>query len=656
MREMKDSRVLWIGEIPADWEIGRVSFFFEAQLGKMLQPRKATDLDTFEYYLCAANLGKNELKLEPLKQMWFSPSEKCAYEVKKGDLMVVEGGDVASCAIIDTDIDTLYFQNSLHRVRPLSGFDVRILKYLLMITKDAGHIDLICNKATIAHFSKEKLLGLPCVVMPIVAQHKIADYLDRNCSKIDAIIARQQQVIEKLKAYKLSVITEAVTKGLNPDVPMKDSGIEWIGTVPSAWRIGQLKYFATVRSGITLGKKYPPKAELIEVPYLRVANVQGEYIDLTDVAHILVLPVEAEKYQLHKGELLMTEGGDRDKLGRGCVWHGEIEPCLHQNHVYAVTTDPQHLSVHFLDYMTTSAVARNYFDYTAKKTTNLASTNATTILQFRFPIPPAEEQLAIVEYLNQICQRTDHVIAQHSVIIDKLTEYKKSLIYEVVTGKREIDADLPQATTVAVISPELLKYMKAVLMVRLIDGLGDHVLGRVQVQKGLYFAETSSNPRLHLETNYARYTHGPFDREIWDYEAIMAENGWIYSTTDEQERTIYRRGEHFSEYRNEYQRLFPGCEKTVQRIIDFVKQFQYTDGVEKVATLFAAWNDFIIDGVISPTDEEIIAEVRNHWTENKGRIKERTWRRSLARLKDAQFIPQGYGKHTVKWQGGQVHG
>lgn len=490
---------------------------------------------------------------------------------------------------------------------------------------------------------------------PLDVQRQIATYLDAKCAKIDAVIAKQQQVIEKLKAYKLSVITEAVTKGLNPDVPMKDSGIAWIGTVPSAWRIGQLKYFATVRSGITLGKKYPKDAELIEAPYLRVANVQGEFVDLTDVARIQVLPVEAEKYQLHRGELLMTEGGDRDKLGRGCVWNGEIEPCLHQNHVYAVTTDPQHLSVHFLDYMTTSAVARNYFDYTAKKTTNLASTNATTILQFRFPLPPVEEQLAIVQHLNQICQRLDNVIAQHSAIIDKLTEYKKSLVYEVVTGKREIDTDLPKATTVAVISPELLKYMKAVLMARLIDGLGNHVLGRVQVQKGLYFAETSPNLGLHLDTDYARYKHGPYDREIQSYEAIMAEHGWIY-TSDEQDHTIYRRGEQFSEYWGEYQRLFPNCEGTVQRIIDFVKQFQYTKDVEKVATLFAAWNDFIIDGITSPTDEAIIAEVRNHWTENKGKIKERTWRKSLAQLKSAQFIPQGHGKHTVKWQGGQAHG
>ena len=266
-----------------------------------------------------------------------------------------------------------------------------------------------------------------------------------------------------------------------------------------------------------------------------------------------------------------------------------------------------------------------------------------------------QEQVELAEYLDKKCKRLDHVIEQKQALIDKLTQYKKSLIYGVVTGKREIDTELPQATTVAVVSPELLRYMKAVLMARLIDGLGDHVLGRVQVQKGLYFAETSPNLGLHLDTDYARYKHGPYDREIQSYEAIMAEHGWIY-TSGEQDHTIYRRGEHFSEYWGEYQRLFPNCEGTVQRIIDFVKQFQYTKDVEKVATLFAAWNDFIIDGVASPTDEKIIAEARYHWTKNKRRIKDRTWRKSLAQLKSAQFIPQGHGKHTVKWQGGEAHG
>ena len=202
--------------------------------------------------------------------------------------------------------------------------------------------------------------------------------------------------------------------------------------------MGQLKFFGTISSGITLGKKYSPGTELVEYPYLRVANVQGGYTDLTDVATILITEKEAERYKLQVGEVLMTEGGDRDKLGRGSIWHGEIENCLHQNHIFAVKTEESKLDARFYDYITTSDVGRNYFDFTAKKTTNLASTNSTTILEFRFPVPKIDEQKEIISYLDTKCSQIDTIITGKQKLYEKLTAYKKSLIYECVTGKREV--------------------------------------------------------------------------------------------------------------------------------------------------------------------------------------------------------------------------
>ena len=133
----------------------------------------------------------------------------------------------------------------------------------------------------------------------------------------------------------------------------------------------------------------------------------------------------------------MTEGGDRDKLGRGCVWEGEISPCLHQNHVFALSTN-EDLNIYFVDYLTTSDVGRSYFDFTAKKTTNLASTNASTIMAFPIPVPPRNEQDAIVSYLRDKCAEIDRLIAANERTISKLKEYRQSIIYETVTGKIEV--------------------------------------------------------------------------------------------------------------------------------------------------------------------------------------------------------------------------
>lgn len=208
---MKDSGVDWIGEIPKEWKLSKVSMFYDVTLGKMLQPEKQEETDTLENYLCAANLGNNTLKLNVLKQMWFSQKDKAQYNVKKGDLIVVEGGDVASCDIVRSDVSNLYFQNALHRVRAKKGFSLDFLRYNLIMAKSQGYISLICNKATIAHFTKDKLMTLPMLYIPLPEQQQIADYLDDKCAKIDRLIAIKQEKINKLNDYKKSLIYEYVT-------------------------------------------------------------------------------------------------------------------------------------------------------------------------------------------------------------------------------------------------------------------------------------------------------------------------------------------------------------------------------------------------------------------------------------------------------------
>ena len=438
MRKMKDSGIEWIGEIPEGWEISKVSYFYEVQLGKMLQPQKKSETDTEEKYLCAANVGKNSLSLDTLKTMWFSQTEKHQFDLKEGDLLVVEGGDVASCAIIETPIRNLFFQNALHRVRPLHNESVAFLRYWLMTAKSYGYIDLICNKATIAHFSKEKFIALPILVIPPDIQSKIVSFLDLECKQIDDLLSKSRSSIEEYKKLKQAVITQAVTKGVRGEREMKDSGVEWIGEIPKEWRKTQLRHCATIKSGITLGKSYSKDTVLIERPYLRVANVQGGYVDLNDLATIQVTPDEDLKYRLHSGDVLMTEGGDRDKLGRGCVWHGEIEPCLHQNHVFAVQTNETVLLPDFLEYLTASNVGRSYFDVTAIKTTNLACTSSSKVLAFTIPLPPIEEQIEIVSYIKKRSLELNKLIMKKELLVQELERYKKSLIYEVVTGKREV--------------------------------------------------------------------------------------------------------------------------------------------------------------------------------------------------------------------------
>jgi type I restriction enzyme S subunit len=146
---------------------------------------------------------------------------------------------------------------------------------------------------------------------------------------------------------------------------------------------------------------------------------------------------EVSNYLLRAGDVLMTEGGDIDKLGRGCLWRGEISPCVHQNHVFA-TRCSDDLNSNFLVYLLDTSVARNYFFMTAKKTTNLASTNSTTLGRFSFALPPRSEQDQIVEFLDERSRKIDSLIAKANEVIETMREYRSALITDAVTGKIDV--------------------------------------------------------------------------------------------------------------------------------------------------------------------------------------------------------------------------
>lgn len=424
--EMKDSGADWIGKIPATWDISKIGTLYtqrnEKVSDKDYPPLSVTMKGILPQLATAAKTDDGD-------------NRKL---VRVGDFAINSRSDRrGSCGISPYDGSVSLINTILiPRKKMHPGYYDWLFHTTLFADEFYKWGHGIVDDLWTTRWQEMKRILVP--VPPYEIQSAIAAYLDTQCAKIDEIIAQGKASIEDYKQWKASIIYEAVTKGLDPKVEMKDSGIEWIGKVPIHWRVTKIKNFVSIRSGITLGKQYPPDTQLVSRPYLRVANVKAEYVDLQDVATIMVTSEEAEKYALKSGELLMTEGGDRDKLGRGTIWHGEIPGCLHQNHVFAVQVNEKYMFTKFLDYLTASPVGREYFDLTAKKTTNLASTNSTTILQFSVPIPPLTEQEKIIAILDWNTATINEVIAEKETLVSDLESYKKSLIYEVVTGKRRV--------------------------------------------------------------------------------------------------------------------------------------------------------------------------------------------------------------------------
>ena len=287
---------------------------------------------------------------------------------------------------------------------------------------------------------------LPCLIPSPPEQSAIIRYLGYMDRRIRKYIRAKQKLIALLNEQKQAIINRAVTRGLDPNVKLKPSGVPWLGDVPEHWEFARLKDAATVQTGLTLGKNYKDVATESR-PYLRVANVQEGRIDLRHVKHVEVPATEAVGTTLRAGDVLMTEGGDIDKLGRGCVWHDEIPGCLHQNHIFAVRCRQYLLVPEFLVGLMASLHGRAYFQLTAKQTTNLASTNSSTLRAFPILLPPVVEQQGI---LAQIAERTngvDAAIAQAATELSLIREYRTRLVADVVTGKldvREAAAKLPE--------------------------------------------------------------------------------------------------------------------------------------------------------------------------------------------------------------------
>ena len=211
-RKMKDSGIEWVEGIIDSWDMSRIGLHYNIVLGKMLCDKQLTEEHTLESYFCAANVHFDGVSQEQLKQMWFSPAEKDSYRVQDGDLLVVEGGAGAGgAAIVQTLEQPTYVQNSVMIVRGLMGQTNRYLRYWIECLVKKGYVDVVCNKATIPHFTKDKLATMPVPVVPVEEMEEIADYLDQKCAALDTLIAKKTALLTELETYKKSLIYEYVT-------------------------------------------------------------------------------------------------------------------------------------------------------------------------------------------------------------------------------------------------------------------------------------------------------------------------------------------------------------------------------------------------------------------------------------------------------------
>ena len=438
--EYRDSGVEWLGRVPAHWNVVRLRHVAEVRSG-VAKGRKFDDVATVMLpYLRVANVQDGYIDLTDVAEIEVAEHEIDRFSLRRGDVLMNEGGDfdkLGRGAVWDGPIAPCLHQNHVFAVRA----GIRLSpEWLSMVTQAAylKHFFILRSKQStnLASISSSNIKEAPILLPPMDEQHRILGYLDRRFVHIDRLVEKKQMLIELLREKRQAVITRAVTRGLDPAVDMTDSGAEWIGLFPVHWELLPLRHVAEVRSGVAKGRRFGD-TPTVTLPYLRVANVQDGYIDLSDVAKIEVARHEVQRFSLRRGDVLMNEGGDFDKLGRGAVWDGSINPCLHQNHVFAVRAG-ERSSPEWLSMATQSAYLKHFFILRSKQSTNLASISSSNLKEAPILVPPREDQDLILDHLDRETTRIDALIAKIEEHLALLGEHRQALIAAAVTGQIDV--------------------------------------------------------------------------------------------------------------------------------------------------------------------------------------------------------------------------
>ncbi len=431
--ELFDTGISWIGNVPSDWKILPLKSVSKVILGKMLQDKQKSQEETLERYICAKDVHLDGINWYEPKEMYFSPMEKNLLLVKKGDLLIVEGGAGAGGAFVAENPTkyNYYVQNSINIVRVNKKFAVpQYVYYWIFKLVTNKYVEVACNVATIPHFTKEKVSSVQIPLPSIDIQRRIVNYLDTKVAEIDNQISLLSKKRDAYMRLKKSIIHRAVSQGLNPDVEMKDSGVDWIGMIPKHWEIKRFKeVFRAYTTGITPESKnsayfevaggytWVTIADMSGVKYVRESN-----LNLSNIAVTLFNPALSVK-----GSLLFSF-----KLSVGKISIAAKD--LYTNEAIVTIPPKDSYCISYIYYMLPNILIHNSVEniYGAKML------NQKIIVNMLMAIPSVNEQHTIADYLDEKTAKIDAVVCVIEKQIEKYKQLKRALINEVVTGQRAV--------------------------------------------------------------------------------------------------------------------------------------------------------------------------------------------------------------------------
>ncbi len=428
MRKMKDSGIEWLGNIPSNWHTVPLKRNFTIYSGATPNSEKIEYWNGNIPWITPADYKTKDIYISHGKKFLTETGYlSCGTSmIPTGSIIFSKRAPIGSVAINSQELCTN--QGCLSCV-PKHNIAIKYYYYLMSV--ETEQFELVGSGTTFKEISANALANFLLPSPPIHEQSRIANFLDEKCALIDRLVERHQEVIEKLKAYRQSVISETVTRGLDPDAPMKDSGIPWIGKIPEGWKIDKIKYIS----------KFNPGCSRHFDHYESVG-----YLPMECLKHGFMTPLKT-KYEKITGALTCFEDGD--------IVLAKVTPCFENGNIAIAHNLENHTGfgsselfvfrcsgyeTRFLFYIFQNSNFMNECISTMTGTGGLKRVSSDFIRNCRIPVPDLQLQQQIADYLDEKCAKIDRIIHDKEQIISKLAEYKKSIIYEYVTGKKEVPA------------------------------------------------------------------------------------------------------------------------------------------------------------------------------------------------------------------------
>lgn len=438
----KLSGVEWLSSIPEGWAVARLGTLSLIETGPFGSQLHSEDyIENGWPVINPAHIQDGKLSPDSNVSVSAETAIRLArHALQAGDIVFGRRGEMGRCALVNEDqAGWLCGTGSLRVALDQTKTAPNFVAVALRTPGVRDWLRLESVGSTMDNLNAAILSRVQLALPSPQEQSEIAAFLDRETAKIDTLIAKQEKLIELLQEKRQTVISHAVTKGLDPTVPMKPTGVEWLGDVPEHWHIAAVGYRYEVALGKMLDEKRITGDHL--APYLRNADVQWDRINTEDLPSMDFDPADRIRYGLRHGDLLVCEGGD---VGRAAIWEGKLSECYYQKALHRLR--PRNVSQdspRYMFYLLACASAQGRFTGSEGRST-IAHLTADALRSYRFGFPSISEQDAVVKYLDAETTKIDTLIAKAQQAIELQKEHRTALISAAVTGKIDVRGMIEQ--------------------------------------------------------------------------------------------------------------------------------------------------------------------------------------------------------------------